>query len=89
MRRYMQLRGGYESDEEQFFVFRDNNPVTPVHARNLLKMLLSQMNLDGRLYGMHSFRIGRTTDLLKFKYTVDEVNLMGRWKSNVIFRYIR
>ena len=34
MRRYMQLRGGYESDEEQLFVFRDNNPVTPVHAHN-------------------------------------------------------
>ena len=85
----MALRGGYESEQEQFFIFRDMSPVTPSHARNMLRALLQKLDLDSNLYGMHSFRIGRTTDLIKYNYTVDEVKIMGRWKSNVIFKYIR
>ena len=65
------------------------SPVTPAHARNILKIALNNLNLDNRLYGMHSFRIGRTTDLIKYNYSIDEVKIMGRWKSNVIFKYIR
>ena len=89
MRQYMALRGNYEKDQEQFFIFRDMSPVTPSHARNVLKIALNNLNLDNRLYGMHSFRIGRTTDLIKYNSSIDEVKLMGRWKSNVIFKYIR
>lgn len=89
MRHYMKLRGDYERESEQFFVFRDCNPVTPTHARKVLKKLFQRLNLDNRYYGMHSFCIGRTTDLVKFNYSIDEVKLMGRWKSNVIFKYIR
>ena len=89
MRQYMKMRGGYEDDEEQFFIFRDMSPVTPSHVRTLLKILLQKLSLDSRLYGMHSFCIGRTTDLIRYNYSVDEVKLMGRWKSNVIFKYIR
>ena len=72
-----------------FFVFKDNSPVTPKHARMLLKCILNQLTLDHTLYGMHSFRIGRTTDLIKLNYSIDEVKLMGRWKSNVIFKNIK
>ena len=89
MRQYIQVRGDYEFDNEQFFVFSDKSPVTPSHARNILKCILNSLNLDHKLYGMHSFRIGRTTDLIKFHYSIDQVKLMGRWKSNVIFKYIR
>ena len=31
MRQYMDLRGGYEDEHEQFFVFRDLSPVKPFH----------------------------------------------------------
>ena len=30
---FMTLRGGYESDDEQFFIFHDDTPVTPNHTR--------------------------------------------------------
>ena len=89
MRQYMRAQGGYDHEHEQFFIFRDGTPVTPLHARNLLKVLLTNLNLDNRLYGMHSFRIGRTTDLVKYNHSLDEVRRMGRWKSNVIYKYIR
>ena len=89
MRQYIDCRGDYSDEKEQFFVFRDMSPVTPMHARNILKLMIQKLGLDHGLYGMHSFRIGRTTDLIKFNYTIEEVKLMGRWKSNVIFKYIR
>ena len=51
--------------------------------------MISKLGLEDKLYGMHSFRIGRTSDLVKLKYSIDEIKLMGRWKSNVVFKYIR
>ena len=85
----MHVRGGYDSMQEQFFVFRDGSPVTPKHARTVLKIIINNLGLESRLYGMHSFRIGRTTDLVKLNYSIDQIKMMGRWKSNVIFKYIR
>ena len=89
MRSYLKLRGDYNAEMEQFFIFRDVTPVTPDHARKVLKTIIKNIGLDDRVYGMHSFRIGQTTDLVKYNYTIDEIRLMGRWKSNVIFKYIR
>ena len=89
MRLYMDIRGGFENEQEQFFVFKDLSLVTAVYARKMLKDIMERLNLNNMLYGMHSFRIGRTTDLIKYNYTIDEIKLMGRWKSNVAFKYIR
>ena len=89
MRQFIQLRGDYENDKEEFFIFRDRTPVKALHSRQILKILVSRIGLDKRLYGMHSFRIGRTTDLVKLRYSIDEIKLLGRWKSNVVFKYIR
>ena len=41
------------------------------------------------MYGMHSFRVARTTDLIKYHYSLEEVKRMGRWQSNTVYRYIR
>ena len=89
LRRYIKLRGSYMTDAEPLFIFRNNMPVSPDQARAMLKNTLRNLNLDCRSYGMHSFRIGRTTDLIKYNYSMDEVKRLGRWKSNVIFKYIR
>ena len=87
MRQFLQVRGDYNDDSEQFFVFSDGTPVQPGQPRSLLHTLIKEIGLDHTLYGMHSFRIGRTTDLVKMKYTIEEIKLMGRWKSNVVFNY--
>ena len=88
-REFILVRGDYVSDEEQFFIFRDRSPVTAYHARTILKTVLNNIGLDSNNYGMHSFRIGRTIDLIKFGYSVDEVKMLGRWRSNVIYKYIK
>ena len=63
-RTYLSLRGGYDTDLEQFFVFRDCSPVKPTHVRKILKETLSAIGLESFLYGFHSFRIGRASDML-------------------------
>ena len=89
IRAYISSRGPYVSDEEQFFVFKDKSAVTAEIARKLLKKLIENLGLNSNLYNMHSFRIGRATDLLKYKYPIEEIKLMGRWKSNVVYKYFR
>ena len=49
---YMALRGNFDSVTEQFFVFRDKSPVSPNHARQILKSCLDNLGLDSTMYGM-------------------------------------
>ena len=86
---YMDIRGSYVTDNEQFFVFADRSPVGPHHLRTLLRQLLSYLNLDEQLYDVHSFRSGRTCDLEKLGYSVEQIKVLGRWKSNAVYRYLK
>ena len=85
---YLEARGEYDTDEELFFIFRDQTPVCPNHARNMLKLLLSRIGLDHNYYGMHSLCIGRCSDLVKYGYQILDVKILGCWKSNCVYKYI-
>ena len=74
---------------EQFFVFRDKSPVKPDHVRSLLKTLLKRIALDPSLYDFHSFRVGRSSDMIKFGFTMEEIKRIGHWKSNAVYKYIK
>ena len=89
LKKYITIRGNFQSQSEQFFVFSDGSPAKLEHARKILKTGLQNMGLDISLYGFHSFCVGRSTDLIKYGYTVEQVQRMGRWKSNVVYKYIR
>ena len=89
MREYLGLRGGYKDASEQFFIFRDGSPVGPQHMRTVLKDIITILGLDSALYGVHSLRIGRCTDLIKYNYDFNLVCRWGRWHSNVIYHYVR
>ena len=65
------------------------SPVKAENLRSILRLLLDRINLDSSMYDVHSFRIGRTCDLHKFGYTIDQIKAMGRWKSNAVYRYLR
>ena len=86
---YLLTRPEYTSDEEQFFVYSDRSPVTAEQARKLLRKILKLLGLNDKLYDLHSARIGRTNDLLKFNYSIEEVCRMGRWRSTCVYKYIR
>ena len=89
MNQYVQMRPEYLTDDEQFFIFSDRTPVTADQARNLLRKILKILGLNEKLYDLHSARIGRTNDLRKFQYSIEEIRRLGRWKSSCVYRYLR
>ena len=86
---YLLLRGDYKSMHEQFFVFRNKSPVKSANVRATLKKAVNNLNLDQRFFDTHGLRVGRACNLLKAGYTIDQIKIMGRWKSNAVYRYLQ
>ena len=61
----------------------------PEHMRVILKKSLQRAHFDDSLYQVHSFRIGRSMDLLKAGVSVETIRKLGWWKSNIVYRYLR
>ena len=89
MREYMHIRGAYDSYSESLFIYRDKLTVGEDPACRLLRKAIDAIGLDSSIYDMHSLRIGRASDLIKYNYSVEEVKRLGSWKSNVVYKYIR
>ena len=86
---FLEMRGDYEDEEEQLFIFRDGSPVSAQNVRNVLKECLSNLGLDPTLYGTHSLRSGRATDMQQKGKHIDEIKKCGRWRSNAVYKYIK
>ena len=85
----MRLRGGFDTDDEPFFTFQGNVKIWPWHVRAMLRQMLGRLNLKPMLYNTHSFRIGRSGDMLKAGCSFCQINMVGRWWSNVIYKYLK
>ena len=86
---FISVRGStIQSDEEHFFIYKDRTPVCVSKARSLLKLVLHNLGLNENLYGLHSLRIGRCTDLMKFNYEVSVIKRLARLRSNVVYKYL-
>ena len=89
-RTFLSMRGDYIDEKDPFFVFHDQQPVKPSHVRRVLKNAIKTLDLDPNLYNCHSFRTGRASDMLRnSKYSITQVKVAGRWRSNVVFKYIK
>ena len=89
IRNYLRLRRKYQTNEEPFFIFSDRTPVTPGNYRSTLKLMLELCGVNPQLYGIHSMRVGRSVDLFfKSKLSVSTIKKLGRWKSNIVYRYL-
>ena len=90
IKQYMIARGGFVTDIEPFFIFRDGSVITDVQIRKVLNRLFSNLGLDARCYGMHSLHAGRAGDMLKTeRYSIEDIKRAGRWKSNAVYRYLK
>ena len=88
--KYLKMRGtGYLDKYKQFFIFRDRSPVKPSHVRGILDQAIKNIGLDHRLYCFHSLRMWMATQLIKMGYTIEVVKCIGRWTSNVAYKYIK
>ena len=88
-RAFLTLHRDYIQGNEQFFVFRDKSPLKPIMVRRVLRQVLMRIGLNPDLYSLHSFHAGRTSDLIKLGYSIEEVKCLGRWKSNAVYAYIK
>ena len=86
---YLRVRRSCRQKNEPFFIFRDRTPVTPVHARRVLKEALIRARIDSNFYDFHSFRAGRALDLRKMNFSVESIKFLGRWQSNAVFTYLK
>ena len=77
------------SEQEQFFVFRDNSPVHPGQVHQVLKSSIAVAGLDLMLYIFHCFWAGRSSDLVDLGLSVETIKKIGRWRSNVVFTYLK
>ena len=74
---------------EPFFVFLDRSPVRPLHARDMLKLILKKLSLNSDLYSFHGLHTGRATNLHDWGVSVETIKKLGCWKSNIIYTYLR
>ena len=89
LRDYIQTRPSARNLSKQFFIYADGSAVTPDRLRRILKFMLNKLNIDDRLYNLHSLRIGQCSDLYAHGVSVETIKKIGRWKSNAIFTYLR
>ena len=88
-RKYFSMRQKIKQDDEQVFLFSDGSPLQAQHLRSLLRRVLKNLQLEPSFYDIHSFRIGRATDLFKAGVDLDQIKDLGRWKSNAVYKYLR
>ena len=89
LRKYLDNQGSFRADSDLFFIFRDNQPVTAVHFRLMLRNYLESRGFDSSLYKTHSLCIGRSCDLYKCGLSIGVIQKLGRWRSNVVFKYLQ
>ena len=83
---YLKLRG---LQPGPLFAFGKNIPVTRQVFSSNLKLCLTWLGLDTKLFKGHSFRIGAASFLASRKFTDSEIQRIGRWNSDAFRRYIR
>ena len=89
LQKYLKLCPQCKTLNEQFFVYTDSSPVNPGQFRSCLKAVLRHLGFDAKLYSSHSFRISRGCNLIKYGLSVETIKHLGRWKSNVVFTYLK
>lgn len=91
IREYIALRPlRVQGKIEPFFIMRDRSPVRPHHFTNSLREALAHCNLNSALYGVHSLKIGRASDMGRLNIDLDRIKREGRWTStNAVVRYVR
>ena len=71
------------------FLLPSGSPVLRRHICHILNQSLTFLGYNHKHYNTHSFRIGKTTDLVSQGHSYPNIALIGRWKSNAFLNYIK
>lgn len=83
---YVRIRGSVDGP---LFVDTNFKPISSFRFSDIFKRTLSYIGLDPAIFKPHSFRIGAATHAFLSGASMDEIQLMGRWKSHAFRKYIR
>ena len=89
LRKYIDIQKPVQSENEAFFVFYDQTAIPATTIPNVLKKSLKNCGFKDHLYLTHSLRSGRARDLMKLGLSVETIKKLGRWKSDLVFRYLK
>ena len=84
MSKYLTLRGFAPGP---LFMY-NAKPVSTNFFNDMLSQVISASNLSSSIKS-HSFRIGAATFCLERGYSFDQIQVMGRWKTDAFKKYIR
>ena len=84
--KYLHIRGKHQGP---LFLHHDNSHVTRQQVAFILDRCLEKACYNPDLFGTHSFRIGKCTDMARAGLSESHIKLVGRWKSDAFKRYIR
>jgi site-specific recombinase XerD len=82
---YLSLRGTAPGP----LYLNNNRPVTRQQFNKVFQACLNYLNLPIQSYNIHSFRIGRTTDMAEQEVPPSTIQRIGRWNSTAYMKYIR
>jgi hypothetical protein len=83
--KYLKVRGYMNGP---LFTF-DGSPISQSFYTKELHNALSFIGLDINQYKPHRFRIGAARCAFQCKIPQEKIRLMGRWKSDAVYRYFR
>ena len=72
-----------------FFCHFDGSPLTQYQFHAVLRKVLVHLGLEGTRITSHSFRIGAASSASHLGVALDDVQSLGRWRSNAFLSYIR
>ena len=86
MKSYLLLRG---ASSGPLYCFPNGSPISRSFFNQHLHKSLIWAGLSTSLYKGHSFRIGAATTAAIMGVSGDDIQRMGRWKSQAFRKYIR
>ena len=75
--------------EGVLFRHRNGSGLNRSQVASILKTCAEAVGLDPKDYDTHSFRAGRTTDLVEAGYSDGIIRESGRWSSDAYLKYVR
>lgn len=86
MAEFMEVRTAIKGP---IFIHFGGDPLTRYQFNSMLKKGMKSMGLSASGFSSHSFRIGAATSAAMGGCPIEEIQVMGRWRSSAVNSYIR
>ena len=86
IKNYLRIRGTYGGP---LFTKQNKLSITRAQFSQALRQVIKKAGFDDSRIKGHNFRIGASTTAASLGFTEDQIQRMGRWRSDAVKKYIR